>query len=87
MKYYSDVTKEMYDTIDDLNLAENAVKKSEDDIEKAKQEYEEALDVAVKYVVEAYKKFGRYMDLGGKPEMEEHEDIGLGFIINQFLGA
>lgn len=62
MKYYSEVTKEMYDTIEDL---ENAEKKQTVDIEKVKKEYNELMDKACDAVIAAYKKYVELLDLGG----------------------
>ena len=70
MKYFSEVTNELYDTEEELLKAEKTA--SSDELAKAKQEYEEAMDKATDAIMDGYKKFCRYLDLGG--DVEESED-------------
>lgn len=67
MKYYSEVTKKLYDSIDELENEEKNDNKSV-----AKEEYEAAMDEAVKAFMKAYDKFVIYEDL---KDDDSYEDL------------
>ena len=71
MKFYSEITNELYDTKEELLVAEAEHAKNTADIDKAKSEYEAAMTVAVKTFFEAFEKFNAYQDLLDDGECEE----------------
>lgn len=79
MKYYSEVTKEMYDTIEDLEKAE---KKQSVDIEAVKKEYDELMDKACKAVVAAYNKYVELVELGVDSDKDDDEESLVDLLIN-----
>lgn len=68
MKYYSEVTKKLYTSIEELDSDErNKVI--------AKEEYEAAMDEAVKAFMKAYDKFIAYEELKDDGGHEDEEDL------------